>query len=174
MRMLPLLSLVLLAAPLLAQDVVTPANTVPITTDVNPPAGAHLLFEAHGDGDQIYLCAVHNLVASWQLKYPDAKLLDASGQPIGTHYAGPSWKLSDGSVVQGTVIGSKASPEDGSIPWLLLRASYHEGKGKLSDVEFIRRSDTHGGVVPTTGCARNRAGQQAHVHYTATYSFYGK
>jgi len=172
MRTLPLLPLVLVTAAALAQQRPAPA---PLPTNIDPPAGMRLLFEAKGDGDQIYLCAVHGLTPNWQFKAPDAALLDPSGQTIGLHYEGPTWKLTeDDSAVQGKAIASKPSAEDGAIAWLLLRAIRHDGKGKMSSVLYIRRTDTHGGVIPTHGCTRTLAGQQQRVHYTATYSFYGK
>lgn len=172
MRFRKLLLALLAAAPLCAQQPATPPPSVPAVVD--PPAGAHLLLQTQGVGSQVYMCAVHGVTAAWQFKAPDAKLLDAAGSPIGIHYAGPSWKLSDGSEVQGVVIGSKPSPDAGSIPWLLLKASVHEGTGKLSQVDYIRRIDTQGGVMPTSGCDSHHAGAQAHIHYTAAYSFYGK
>jgi hypothetical protein len=171
MRFLSFLALLALAAPLPAQ--VQPASPPPaVPAMIDPPAGSHLLLQAQGVGSQVYLCAVHGLTAAWQFKAPDAKLLDASGKQIGIHFAGPSWRLTDGSEVQGSVIGSK--PASGSIPWLLLNASVHNGSGQLSKVDFIRRTDTQGGVMPTSGCDAHHAGAQAHIPYSATYSFYSK
>ena len=39
---------------------------------------------------------------------PDASLLDAKGQVIGKHFAGPSWQANDGSIVVGEALN--ASP----------------------------------------------------------------
>ena len=54
----------------------------------------------------------------------------------------------DGSVVVGEVVAKADKPESGAIPWLLLRATSHEGSGRLSTVAFIRRANTKGGAAP--------------------------
>jgi hypothetical protein len=42
----------------------------------------------------------------------------------------------------------------------------------MTRVEFIRRSDTHGGASPTTGCDAHHLNAVSRVPYTATYTFY--
>ncbi len=42
----------------------------------------------------------------------------------------------------------------------------------MTKVEFIRRSDTHGGIAPLTGCDSQHLNISARVPYTATYTFY--
>ncbi len=66
------------------------------------------------------------------------------------------------------------SPESGSIPWLLLRVTEHEGEGALAGAETIRRTETHGGVAPGQGCDAAKAGATVRVPYAAVYTFYGK
>jgi len=44
--------------------------------------------------------------------------------------------------------------------------------GILTTVDFIRRSDTHGGIAPTTGCDAQHVNENARIPYTATYTFY--
>ena len=77
--------------PILAIAVCAAQNSV------EPPAGAGLLLTATGDGSQVYTCTDGH----WILKAPDARLLDERGQVIGTHFAGPTWRLNDGSEVKG-------------------------------------------------------------------------
>jgi hypothetical protein len=138
---------------------------------IDPPTGAHVVLEAHGKGVQIYTCDG----TKWLLKAPDAKLLDASGKVIGSHSAGPTWTLADGGHVQGELIASKPSPEANSIPWLLLRAKAGSATGSLATVAYIRRTETQGGVAPTSGCqSAAEAGKTAQVPYTATYTFYSQ
>jgi hypothetical protein len=140
---------------------------------IDPPTGARIVLQAKGDGVQIYTCTQTSDVLKWVLKAPDAKLLDDSGKIIGSHYAGPSWKLVDGSLVQGVLIANHPAPEPGSIPWLLLRAKEGTPTGKLADVAFIRRTETHGGVAPSTGCQdANDVGKITQIPYTAAYTFY--
>jgi len=131
-----------------------------------PPGNHELLLEAKGDGVQIYTC----VDGKWTLKAPDAKLLDLQGTVIGAHSAGPTWKLTDGSEVKGKAIASQPSPEADSVPWLLIEAVPGSGSGQFADVNYIRRTETHGGAAPKEACTDGESRQ----HYTATYSFYSK
>src|ERR1700732_3629198 len=125
--------------PMLAAIVCAAQN--PVTLSVEPPAGAVLLLSAAGDGSQVYTCTDGH----WVLKAPDARLLDDHGQAIGTHFAGPTWRLTDGSEVKGKMIASRPASDGSSVPSLLLRAVPASGTGKLASVSFIWRTDTHGG-----------------------------
>ena len=115
----------------------------PATMSVEPPAGVTLLLAASGDGAQVYTCTEGH----WTLKAPDAKLLDDHGQVIGTHFAGPTWRLNDGSEVKGKMIASRPASDGSSVPSLLLQAVPGSGTGKLADVTYIGRTDTHGGAA---------------------------
>src|ERR1700675_1353445 len=91
-------------------------STLPLSAQqppasIDPPAGARIVLQAKGDGVQIYTCTQTPDALKWVLKAPDAKLLDDSGKIIGSHFAGPSWKLVDGSLVQGALIASRPAPE---------------------------------------------------------------
>ncbi|MBU3537197.1 DUF3455 domain-containing protein, partial [Alkalihalobacillus clausii] len=81
---------------------------------------------------------------AWVFKAPEANLFDKQNRQVGTHFAGPSWKMSD-SVVVGEAVSRADAPASGAIPWLLLKAKSHEGSGTLSTAAFIRRIDTKGG-----------------------------
>ncbi|MFZ0306114.1 MAG: DUF3455 domain-containing protein [Terracidiphilus sp.] len=140
---------------------------------IDLPHGVQAVLQAKGDGVQIYTCASTPAATKWMLKAPDAKLLDASGRSIGSHFAGPTWKLNDGSQVQGELVASRPSPEAGSVAWLLLRAKDGTATGALANVAFIRRTETHDGAAPASGCENSQdAGKSVEVHYTATYTFY--
>jgi hypothetical protein len=139
---------------------------------VAAPAGATLLLEVVADGVQIYACEAKDNGHEWVFKAPEANLFDKQGRQIGTHFAGPTWKLQDGSTVVGEVAAKADAPEAGAIPWLLLRAKGHEGAGALSTVAFIRRVDTKGGAAPKTGCDAGHGPEQARMRYTAIYQFF--
>jgi hypothetical protein len=136
----------------------------PVTVSVEPPAGVTLQLAAAGEGSQVYTCSDGH----WTLKAPDAKLLDEHGQVIGTHFAGPTWRLTDGSEVKGKVIASRPASGGASVPSLLLQAVPGSGTGKLANVTYIGRTETHGGAADTKPCASG----EARVPYTANYSFY--
>jgi hypothetical protein len=77
---------------------------------VDPPAHAPLLVYAQADGVQIYACETTEKGPEWVFKAPEANLFDAEGRQIGSHFAGPSWKLTDGSEVVGPRRGDDNTP----------------------------------------------------------------
>src|SRR5215469_7158723 len=76
---------------------------------VEPPEGTRVVIQAKGEGVQIYTCSEAQNSRKWVLKGPDAKLFDSRGNVIGTHFAGPTWKLNDGGTVQGVAVASRPS-----------------------------------------------------------------
>jgi hypothetical protein len=137
-----------------------------------PPPSQHPVLNVTGKGVQIYVCQQAAAGPQWTFQAPEATLIDASGKPIGTHGAGPIWKSNDGSTVKGELLQKSASPEATSIPWLLLKAVNPSSSGIMARVEFIRRSDTHGGASPATGCDAQHLNAISRVPYNATYTFY--
>ena len=127
-------------------------------TDTKAPDGQRAILTATGKGVQIYSCQN----AQWVFVAPEATLFDAAGTRIGTHGACPVWKFDDGRSVNGKVVAKSDAPGAGDIPWLLLKA---DGGG----IEYIRRSETHGGAAPAGGCETSRTQR---VDYSATYTFY--
>ena len=136
----------------------------PMPASIDAPAGSQLLLEAQGEGAQVYTCTEQH----WVLKAPDAKLLDAQGQVIGSHFGGPTWRLQDGSEVKGKMVASQPATDPSSVPWLLVQAVAGSASGKLANVSFIRRTDTQGGAAPVGPCASG----EDRVPYKAKYSFY--
>jgi hypothetical protein len=142
---------------------------------IDLPSNARAELQVRGDGFQIYACTDAPDGLKWVLKAPDAKLLDVSGKKIGSHFAGPTWKFDDGSQIQGILIASRPAPEANSVAWLLLRAKPGTATGRLADVEFIRRTETHGGVAPKSDCQDAvDANKTIQIPYTATYTFYAE
>jgi len=138
----------------------------------DPPPSQRPILAATGKGVQIYICQQSATGPQWVFQAPEATLVDSSGKVVGTHGAGPIWKSSDGSSVKGEVLQHGAAPEAGAIPWLLLKAVSVSGPGIMTGVEFIRRSDTHGGIAPTTGCDAQHLAAIVRIPYTATYAFF--
>ena len=161
------------------------SQTPPKVTDVIDPMDSRVVYTVQGKGVQIYVCTNPGPGMQWVLGQPAATLTDASGQEVGKHGYGPQWTWKDGSAVMGTVIGKRPSPDAGSVPWLLLSAApmpglsnpggqpvEQEKAGALDAITFVKRSDTHGGVGPTSGCEPSKIGDSVEVPYTATYTFY--
>jgi hypothetical protein len=148
-----------LAVVCMARDSI--AQTAKESIDV--PPHSRLLLRAIGSGDQVYGC----VNGRWALTAPDAKLLNQDGSVIGRHFAGPTWKLNDGSWVKGRAVAKQVVPDATAVPWLLLESV--GGAGRLGTVRFIQRTGTHGGNAPDGSCSETA---MRRVPYTATYSFY--
>jgi hypothetical protein len=140
---------------------------------VAAPHGAKLLLEAAAQGVQIYTCETGSDGYHWVFSAPDAALFDTAGRQIGTHFAGPTWQMEDGSKIVGEVEAQAPAPEPHAVAWLLLRVKSHAGNdGVLSSVGLVRRIDTHAGTAPATACDAAHAATQARMRYTARYLFY--
>lgn len=136
---------------------------VPADLAVNDP----IVGSVHATGWQVYTCRQDAGKLAWKLKGPDATF---DGDFKGKHYLGPKWEAADGSIVGASMVVEHAAPGD-AVPWLLLKATTHEGAGTLSGVTYIQRLHTTGGKAPAIGTAK--AGDEVRVPYTADYVFYG-
>ncbi|MDB5357538.1 MAG: hypothetical protein JWN24_3991 [Phycisphaerales bacterium] len=151
-----------------AVEVRPAAPDVPAEIRVNGPT----VLIVHAQGVQIYVCqpAPAGKLA-WKLKAPDAAFTSDSGVK-GKHYAGPTWECTtDGSKVTGRKAADHAAPVEDAVPWLLLEATSHDGNGALSQVTFIQRVNTIGGMAPPISDAK--PGDEVRVPYSADYVFYG-
>jgi hypothetical protein len=138
--------------------------------------GGTVLLHAAGVGTQNYTCtATPDAGPMWVLSGPSANLNDCNGAKIGTHFpsAGgsgyPEWQTTDGTYV----VGHKIAAVDGgtdSVQWLLLQAVDAGGTGTLSQVAYVQRLDTDGGLAVG---ACGDAGDMVQVPYAADYFFYG-
>src|SRR5712692_2523196 len=61
-------------------------------------------------GTQNYTCQEKAGKFEWVFTAPEAELFDGSGSKVGTHFAGPTWQLEDGSKVVGAVKEKAPSP----------------------------------------------------------------
>jgi len=146
----------------------------------------------HAIGTQNYICLPAGAGFAYSLFTPEATLFDNNEQII-THFFSPnpdenrtiraSWEDSrDSSRVWAATVPNGASTDakfvdKNSVAWLKLKADGHrEGPSngdRLSNVTFVQRLNTHGGVAPSTGCASLAdVGNKAFVDYTADYFFY--
>jgi hypothetical protein len=142
---------------------------------LRPPAGQELVLALQADGVQIYDCAAAAQGGyEWKFRAPDATLRDVVGRPMGSHYAGPTWRAPDGSTVVGEVRSRAPAKDPANIPLLLLAAKAHgDGDGTFSKVASIQRLDTVGGQAPANSCSSaTDLARVARVPYSAVYYFY--
>ncbi len=133
-----------------------------------PGADQRLAFVLHARGVQQYACNG----TAWTLVAPAADLFDDTGVQVGTHAAGPTWTLTDGSAIRGTKL-AEAAVDHAAIPWLLVDVAEHlGGAGRMSDITRVQRLRTIGGRAPATGCDASQPTATTSVPYTADYFFY--
>jgi hypothetical protein len=149
-----------------------PANAGQVPRELQPPSNERLLLQVHAKGDQIYSCKADQERFSWTLKAPEAALYGKDGKPFGRHFAGPSWKANDGSEIMGKAAATAPSPDENSVPWLLVTVVKRSGDGVLARVTSIQRINTKGGKAPATGCDAAHGGQEVHAPYSADYAFF--
>src|SRR5262245_1279864 len=154
----------------IAQGTDNRAPNVPATLTVGDTNKVH--FHAYAIGAQVYTWVVNptnDTLSSWVLLAPDAILLDADGNIVGRHYAGPTWESNSGSKVVGMRVQG-VTVNTNAIPWLLLAKKSTDGNGIFADVTYVQRVNTFEGLPPST--RGTTAGQIARVGYTAEYYFY--
>lgn len=158
---------------------VTPAGDLarPLMPDpaLEPPANQVPVLIAFAQGVQRYVCKEKEQAKGtfeWVLKEPQAKLSSADGHEIGSHSAGPTWQLADGSkAVKKKLVATTAALASDAVPWLLIELE-SSGKGALAGTQYVQRVDTVGGAAPASGCDAAHAGATHDVDYRATYVFY--
>jgi len=131
------------------------------------PALYKIVASLRGVGKQIYDCTA----GVFTFREPAAGLFTSRGVPAAIHGKGPFWTNFDGSRVDGTGPVS-VTPDPKSIPWLKLDAHPTPNTtGVFSNVVFIQRVDTRGGLAPTGTCT---APKTVAVDYTANYVFWAQ
>jgi Protein of unknown function (DUF3455) len=155
------------------KDVPTQESAPDVPDAIAVPAGLEPVLFVHAKGSQIYTCqpAADGKFA-WTLKGPDAELTDRKDKAIGSHSAGPTWKLKDGSEVTGKATAHVDSLDSDSIPWLLVNVVTNAGKGQLAKVTTIQRVHTHGGKPGNDACDESHKDAETKSEYRADYYFF--
>ena len=156
------------------------AMTIPdaVTLPANAPSGNERVATYYAVGVQKYKAQVKAgsapVTFEWVFVAPEAKLFNNQNQQVGTHSAGPSWRLTGGidSMYgqQFTPARTAPAPVASSIDWLLLMPK--DGKtptGIFADVSYIQRIATSGGKAPSTLPVTEN--DKVEVPYTAVYRF---
>ena len=144
---------------------------------ISVPAGNQLVMIAVGSGDLTYECRVkaNSTVAyEWVFAGPNAVLSDKNGMILGKYYGGPTWESNDGSKVTGKQIAI-APASATAIPLQLVKANAvpnAPAMGAMTDISYIQRLNTMGGIAPTDSCSIDNLGAKKLVKYQADYFFY--
>lgn len=140
---------------------------------IQVPNGHMPLFTLHAKGDQIYHCVFKENTFKW-IVAPKAILFDNQGKIVGTHNQGPTWQHQDGSTILGKIIQKTDDSREQMMPWLLVEVTEYKGQGLLSNIAYINRVNTQGGLQPIKPCDNNHLGSEKPVAYQADYIFYSK
>jgi hypothetical protein len=143
---------------------------------IQPCPDEELVLVARASGFQIYVCRLGaEGRPAWVLKAPEAQLFDQHGNPIGTHFGGPTWRHNDGSEITARLVAKVDAPEAGAIPWLLLTVTGHSGSGIFSRVSSIQRIHTVAGFAPAAAeCGPSTGEVEFKSRYSADYYFYAR
>ena len=137
---------------------------------VAPPEGSTPVLEVVADGVQIYTCDPKDGGFEWSFKAPEANLFDQQGRQVGTHFAGPTWKLDDGSEVVGEVV-AKADAKN-QVPFngccFAPRAIGVGHSVRASPISVARQPRAV--LAPSTSCDTSHRAQQARMRYSARVS----
>jgi hypothetical protein len=139
------------------------------------PENTRVVLAVEGVGVQIYESKSNSTGAyEWALKAPEAELKSLSGEALGRHYGGPTWSLSDGSKLVGSLppLNTVTAPNGRNIPWLLVAAKSKSDGGILSKIDYVVRIATSGGVAPQESPKSQT--DTARVNYRAIYLFLQK
>jgi Protein of unknown function (DUF3455) len=175
-----------------AQKVTPPS--VPFQLEV-PGNTAFLV--GHATGTQNYVCLPAGAGFAYVLFTPEATLVDDHGKQIITHYFSPNlapdpgeiagtiratWQTSETSLVWAKVAATATHQSDpgfvadGAVAWLTLaRVGAQDGPlgdDTFSDVSFVQRLNTSGGLAPGDCTSVADVGKVAFRPYTADYFFY--
>ncbi len=162
------------------------APTVP--SAIAPPAGVTLVGGYHASGSQIYTCTASAGDAGTGT-WVNTAVADVYGDNCSvfakhsyTSGPAPTWmSTADGSAVVGSRVAAVAAPGGSdagdagptAITWVLLKAASNSGEGVFTNVTYVNRVDTAGGVGPSGACDPTMdSGKVVNVPYTATYYFY--
>jgi hypothetical protein len=172
---------------------VTPPD---VPTQLQIPGNTAFLV-GHATGTQNYVCLPSGAGFGYVLFTPEATLFDKHDKQIITHYFSPNlapdpdevagtiratWQTSETSLVWAKIAATATHTsdpgfvEEGAVAWLTLaRVGAQDGPrgdDTFSDVSFVQRLNTSGGLAPGDCTAVADVGKVAFMPYTADYFFY--
>jgi hypothetical protein len=135
-----------------------------------PPPGAVEVLRLYGQGTQIFRCESQAAGLRWVYRLPDAELRDAAGNLMVRHGVNMSFEHVDGSRLFGEIVDHVPSPNENSLPWLLLTTREY-GKGALTGITYVERIDTVGGMPPAS-CNPGELNLVLRVPFSADFVFF--
>lgn len=166
----------LVAALPLAQAAVAGPQAPEVPEGIQVPSGNKVFLVGHAVGVQIYSCNPTSGGYAWALVAPRADLYGDNGKLIATHFGGPTWQATDGSLVAAARDAPPVTMDATAIPWLRLKMTSTSAGGdgdRLAHTTYIQRVATTGGLAPAAAtCNAPSAGTVQEIPYTADYYFW--
>jgi hypothetical protein len=137
---------------------------------IKAPDTVQPVLKLQGRGVQVFRCEPRGSGFTWVFRLPEAELVDAAGKQLVRHGANFSFEHVDGSRLLGSVVDFDDAPDTNNLRWLLL-STRSFGQGELTNVLYVQRVNTNGGMPP----ARCEAAQQnrlLRVDFSADFVFY--
>ncbi|CAG8750506.1 19784_t:CDS:2, partial [Dentiscutata erythropus] len=160
----------------------------PIPANLTVPSGNCFKILLYGRGVQIYQCVTSGSSGSWSQVGPDAYLINnnktenfTSKFEVAHHYFQQTpvnggiitWQSlvkGDNSLVIAKKISQSPSPDGPeNVPWLETQTTSNQGEGTFSNITYVLRINTKGGVAPpATQCgttySNGRNGQKSEFY----------
>jgi hypothetical protein len=155
-----------------------PAPTAPGTAPpslgffsrIKAPDTVQPVMKLQGRGVQVFRCEPRGPGFSWVFRLPEADLVDPSGKPVVRHGANFSFEHVDGSRLLGSVVDFDDAPDAKNLRWLLL-STRSFGQGELTNVLYVQRVNTNGGMPPAR-CDASQQNRLLRVDFSADFVFY--
>jgi len=142
--------------------------------DIRVPAGHQAVLEARGAGELQYECQATSRLP-WQYAWlpmdRSIELRDTSNNSITLTRSARAWIHRDGSelAVREFVEVSNGAP---NLPLQRARVDPSKLPGTLSNISYIQRIRTVGGLPSTRNCSAAELGMRVRVPYEADYVFW--
>jgi len=137
---------------------------------IKVPDGYDAALRLAGRGVQIFRCEQRADGWQWIFRVPEADLVDGSGHVLVRHGANFSFEHIDGSRLLGTVAAFDESPRGTDLRWLLF-STRSFGTGDLTNITYVQRVNTAGGMPPAR-CEAKQQNQLLRVDFSADFVFY--
>ncbi len=160
------------SAPRPLTEYLTRQPTLP--ADIRVPAGHQAVLEARGVGELQYECQATSL-SPWQYAWlprdRSIELRDSANNTITLARSARSWVHRDGSEL---VVREFVEVDNGAPNLPLQRARVEASKlpGTLSNISYIQRIRTVGGLPSVRNCSSAELGMRVRVPYEADYVFW--
>ncbi len=137
---------------------------------IKVPDGYDAALRLAGKGVQIFRCEQRADGWQWIFRVPEADLVDLGGHVLVHHGANFSFEHVDGSRLLGTVAAFDEAPRSADLRWLLF-STRSFGIGDLSNVTYVQRVNTAGGMPPAH-CEAKQQNQLLRMDFAADFIFY--